>query len=284
MAQAPPQAVLVVADPARTLGFYCDQLGFERLPGGSQSVAVRGPGGAVLLLHAAAAPPTPGVRSPALGAWVYLQRSEVAALGRELRARGLAVTGPEEPYPGFRRLLVTDPDGYVLVFWEAWPLPDDQVLALYAGGPQRLAAAVAGLAAHQLDLCRAPGKWSVRQIVHHVVDSDLATFEVLRLALAEPGRQITTNPWDADVWAAGLDYAHRPIAPGLGLLAAVRGYVHGLVEHLPGALDRTAVWPSGYQAPVRRLLQQVGGHALGHIAQIWEVRRRYHITPGGGEL
>ncbi len=276
-----PQAALRVADLQAAVHFYCGGLGFwPVLVDDPAGVAlVEGPGGASLLLATAAADlgRWPGVRQPAAGAWVYLHHPDLSALAAELQEHGVAGVGPHEPYPGFRYLLATDPDGYEAVFWESLPLTDAEVVAIYRDGPARLAAALAGLTPAGLNLPRAPGKWTIRQIVHHLVDADLGTLHVLRLALGEPGRQVQTDVWDPDDLDAGLRSAERPVEPAVALLTAARAWVGSLLDCLPGALDRSVTWPSGYRAEVRRLLQQVGGHALHHIGQIEQVRHRHGL-------
>ncbi|HYG59153.1 MAG TPA: VOC family protein, partial [Symbiobacteriaceae bacterium] len=185
----PPQAALRVTDLWVALKFYSQRLGFKAETAQESKARVTGPVGTPLLLCGPGYT-APGVHHPAPGAWIYLFRPDLAGLSEELSARGLEAGAPVEPYPGFRHLLVEDPDGYVLVFWEPVPLTDEEILAIYRTGPERLQAALAGIDEAGLALRRAPGKWTVRETVHHLVDSDLATFHTLRLALALPGRQI----------------------------------------------------------------------------------------------
>ena len=45
-----------------------------------------------------------------------------------------------------------------------------ELLSLYADGPAMLEAALVGLSESGLDRAKAPGEWTIRQIVHHVVD------------------------------------------------------------------------------------------------------------------
>jgi hypothetical protein len=40
----------------------------------------------------------------------------------------------------------------------------------YCAGPQKLRAAVAGMAAEQLDARPIPGKWSTKQVICHIAD------------------------------------------------------------------------------------------------------------------
>jgi hypothetical protein len=56
----------------------------------------------------------------------------------------------------------------------------------------------------QRDLVRtyAPGKWSVRFILHHLSDSETVLFDRIRRVLGEP-RQVLWV-YDQDAWAKGL--------------------------------------------------------------------------------
>lgn len=170
-------------------------------------------------------------------------------------------------------LTFRDPDGYEIALFEAVPLSDEQILRWYEAGPERLEAALHGLSDRDLDLARAPGKWSIRQIVLHVVDSDATSLQRVKFGLAEPGRVVRANPYDQDVWAAGLDYARRPIAAEVALFRALRAHIGGLVRHLPDAMDRTICSETGQATAVRSLLQMLAGHALDHVEQIRETRR-----------
>ncbi|MFZ5825731.1 MAG: DinB family protein [Bacillota bacterium] len=272
-----PQVALRVNDLERSVRFYLSLPGFA--PGERQGETARviGPGGVPLLLSTRSADLSAWPSVPEAGpwAWVYLHRPDLPALAAELGARGLSAQGPAEPSPGYRHLLLPDPDGYLLAFWESLPLTNNQVLELYRSGSQRLADAIGGLDEAALDLPRAPGKWTIREIVHHLVDSDLATFHVIRLALALPGREINADLWEPDDWMRGLQCSSRPVGPAVALFHASRDWVLEAISHLPDALDRSVSWPSGYRAEVRDLLRQVGGHAIHHILQIEETRRKY---------
>jgi len=280
-----PQVILTVSDLSAAAAFYRDRLGFglQRYDARAGLAEVTGPGSTPLILATAEADLGDLTQVPraARGAVVYLQRPDLPELAQRLRQKGLTFQGPEEPYPGFRHLLVRDPDGYLVTFWEPVSLPDDEILRIYQEGPARLRAAVEGLPDDLLDQPWAPGKWTLRQLVHHITDADLGTFEVLRIALALPGKQIQTNTWNPDDWMAGLQCHRRPVEPALALLEAARAWVLDAVAHLPDALDRTVCWPSGYRASVRDLLRQVGGHALHHILQIETALGRFRAEGCG---
>lgn len=270
-----PQVILRAADIDRSVRFYLGLPDFRLVASAPGWVQVEGPGGMHLVLASPSADLSlwPEVPQAGPSAWVYVNRPDLPSLAAALRRLGLSPEGPVEPYPGYRHLLLPDPDGYVLTFWEPLPVSDQEVLALYRGGPARLEAAVAGLDEAGLNQPWAPGKWSIRQIVHHIVDSDLGTFRVIQVALALPGHEVQSTTWDPDTWMAGLQADRRPVEPAVALFRSAREWVLDALAHLPDALDRWVTWPSGYRADVRTLLRQVGGHATHHILQIEETRR-----------
>lgn len=202
--------------------------------------------------------------------------------GTEMRAfrdRLLGIPGVEcswrETEWGWETLRVVDPDGYILSFWGGRKLSDEQILDYYDEAPSRLQQALAGLAEEDLDLAWEPGKWSIRQIVLHMVDSDCTSLALVKFALAEPGRSFTGNPYDPDVWAAGLDYAHRPIEAEVELFSAIRKHIGGLLRHIPSAMDRTVTLTNNQTVAVRQRIEPLMGHALHHIEQIRETRRAH---------
>ena len=48
----------------------------------------------------------------------------------------------------------------------------DQIIARYAAGIEAVDEALAGLAEADLDLAREAGKWTIREIVHHIADAE----------------------------------------------------------------------------------------------------------------
>jgi hypothetical protein len=74
----------------------------------------------------------------------------------------------------------------------------------------------------QRDLVRtyAPGKWSVRFILHHLSDSETVLFDRIRRVLSEPRQVIWV--YDQDAWARGLDYAQVPLEISRRIYESVR--------------------------------------------------------------
>jgi len=79
-----------------------------------------------------------------------------------------------------------------------------------------------------LEKTYAPGKWSVRFVLHHIFDSETVLFDRICRVLSEPRPVLWVfNP---DDWADGLDYAHRP----LDLSARVYQSARNAVIHYAG--------------------------------------------------
>jgi DinB superfamily len=71
-----------------------------------------------------------------------------------------------------------------------------------------------------LDRAYAPGKWSVRFILHHLADSETVLYERIRRVLSEP-RQVLWV-FDQDAWARGLGYGSVPLSLSQRVYDAVR--------------------------------------------------------------
>jgi DinB family protein len=100
------------------------------------------------------------------------------------------------------------------------PAERQALIERYAAGPAAVQQALDGLADAELYAREGPGEWSVRQIVHHLGDSELDGAVRIRMLAAE--RQPLLVGWDQNRWAGLLFSAERPIAASLAALSAAR--------------------------------------------------------------
>lgn len=66
----------------------------------------------------------------------------------------------------------------------------------------------------------APGKWSVRYVLHHLADSETVHFERIRRALSEPRPVVWAM--DQAAWAERLDYSQVPLDLARRVFESVR--------------------------------------------------------------
>jgi hypothetical protein len=92
------------------------------------------------------------------------------------------------------------------------PFPDlyrakstESLLAIYEAAPQRFARAIEDLSPEELSQRVFPGKWTIREIVAHVADSELCGALRIRLVLSQSRPPLPA--YDQDRFAGALAYA-----------------------------------------------------------------------------
>jgi uncharacterized damage-inducible protein DinB len=144
-------------------------------------------------------------------------------------------------------------------------LGDRDPLTVIAATAQELAGRTGGWSAEAADRQPAPGKWSAREIVCHLADTEIAFAFRLRQALAEPNHVI--QPFDQDAWAARYDAYDLPSA--LQLFATLRGWNIQLVKSLtPEDFKHPLSHPERGAMTFRTLVETMAGHDLNHLGQI----------------
>jgi hypothetical protein len=139
-----------------------------------------------------------------------------------------------------------------------------------AATPGRLAGLVNGLGAARLTTSPAPGKWSIRDILCHLADCEIAFAFRLRQVLAETNHVI--QPFDQDKWAP--PYAYLDAASALASFTALRDWNLKLIATVPPeAYSKTLTHPERGQMFFRTLVETMGGHDLNHVRQIEAITR-----------
>jgi hypothetical protein len=143
-------------------------------------------------------------------------------------------------------------------------------LTKYKDGPRAVTEAVAGATPEELDAHPAPGKWSAREIVHHLADSEMTSAIRLRRLLAETDPVI--QPYDQDEFARRLHY-DRPIDGSLQALRYARETTAEIIERMaPEEWQRTGVHPEHGRYGVDLWLTIYADHAHKHADQIRAAR------------
>ena len=111
----------------------------------------------------------------------------------------------------------------------------------------------------------APGKWSPREVLCHLADTEIVWAFRLRQSLAEAHHII--QPMDQTVWAE--QYRAYDGADALSLLLALRRWNVSLIRQVvPAALDKPLTHPERGPMTYRVLLETMAGHDLHHVAQL----------------
>jgi hypothetical protein len=90
----------------------------------------------------------------------------------------------------------------------------------YISGYQEVVNALDGFPAESLTAHPIPGKWSAREIVHHLADSESTSAIRLRRLLVEDKPLI--QGYDQDQFASALRYNERDMGPALDAFRAAR--------------------------------------------------------------
>ena len=140
----------------------------------------------------------------------------------------------------------------------------------YKDGYRVVAEAVAGASDAELDGRPAPGKWSAREVVHHLADSEMTAGVRLRVLLATDNPRIVG--FDQDDFARKLHY-DRPMDASLELFKAVRRATAELLDRMSDAdWTRQGSHTEHGAYGVERWLEIYAPHAHNHAEQILVAR------------
>lgn len=140
----------------------------------------------------------------------------------------------------------------------------------YRDGYGAVVEALLKITPEELDRRPAPGKWSAREIVHHLADSEMTAAVRLRLLLAEDRPAI--KGYDQDEFARRL-YYDRPHEPSLELFRLVRASTVGILERLtPAEWARQGTHTESGPYGVEHWLRIYAVHAHKHARQIRAAR------------
>jgi hypothetical protein len=122
------------------------------------------------------------------------------------------------------------------------------------------------LSAHPL-----PGKWSAREIVQHLADSEMNSAIRLRKLLTEESPQI--QGYDQEDYAARLGYNERDISPALDALRGARATSAQILDRMSEQdWSRVGTHTESGRYTAEDWLRIYAAHAHNHAAQIGRLR------------
>jgi hypothetical protein len=156
----------------------------------------------------------------------------------------------------------------------------ETMIARYLEGPVLLERAIAGMHDAELDAPPANGGWSIRQIVHHIVDGDDLWKVGLKAALGNPAGEFTLEWYwgqPQEIWAERWAYAHRSVDVSMALLEATRAHVSQLLETIPDGWSRSVGVRKRDGEIVRLTVEAVvemqTDHLEHHVSRITAIRQ-----------
>ena len=145
------------------------------------------------------------------------------------------------------------------------------LIAQYKGGYDEVARSLEGFPEAQLSAHPIQGKWSAREIVQHLADSEMNSAIRLRKLLTEENPQI--QGYDQEEYARRLRYNEREIAPALDALRGARATSAQLLDSMTDedwAREGTHSESGRYTA--EDWLRIYADHAHNHAEQIRRLR------------
>ena len=141
------------------------------------------------------------------------------------------------------------------------------LIAKYSAGYQEVVAALDGFPEDSLGAHPITGKWSAKEIVHHLADSETTSAIRLRKLLTEENP--TIQGYDEADWATKLKYNEREMEPALAALRAARATTVQLLAYMSEQdwQRQGTHTESGLYTP-EHWLKIYAAHAHDHAAQI----------------
>lgn len=149
---------------------------------------------------------------------------------------------------------------------------DRALIDRFEAGAELLAPAIAGLAPAELDARPVPGTWSIRQIVVHLLESDLAAMHRMRRIMAEDKPLIIA--YDETRMAESCFYEHEDMARVCRMFADARHMTAGVLRRLPdSAFARACVHNQNGLLTLGRMVEMYVGHLAHHMKFLLDKRR-----------
>lgn len=147
----------------------------------------------------------------------------------------------------------------------------EKLVAAYKDGYRVVVDALAGVTEAELDFEPGEGKWTIRQIVHHLADSEMTSAIRLRLLIASETPNIVG--YNQDEYARRLYYTDRPIDAALAAFDGARRTSAEILDRMTeDEWLREGTHNEIGRYTVYRWLEIYAVHAHGHAEQIQAAR------------
>jgi uncharacterized damage-inducible protein DinB len=143
----------------------------------------------------------------------------------------------------------------------------------FEDGGRKLAKAVEHLDRNDLLAVPIPGKWSIQQLVIHVLDSDLVLADRMKRVIAEDNP--TLQAFDESLWLKNLHYELQSAPAAIELFALNRRMVTEVLRLLPDeAFSRKGVHSERGEMTLEQILKGAVEHLEHHLKFLYEKREK----------
>ena len=150
------------------------------------------------------------------------------------------------------------------------------LLAAYLEGPDRLRSAVTGLSREPMIARPITGKWSVLEVVCHLVDTDANIAHRIKRVLSE--ERPVFDRVKPELMLAALAYHDRDIEEELGVFDLTRRQIGRILRASPPeAWERTGIVGDRGDRTVNQMINGAVEHLTHHLRFVFEKRRALSI-------
>jgi uncharacterized damage-inducible protein DinB len=145
-----------------------------------------------------------------------------------------------------------------------------QPLQVQQETPKKLQKLIKPLSKTQLTRRPEPNKWSIAEILAHLVDAELVGSWRMRFIIGSSGAPI--QAFDQDVWAETFAYAGRDPKLSLETFRVLRENNLRMLKALPKELwGNYGMHQERGKETIEHLVRMFAGHDLNHLAQIEKI-------------
>ena len=155
-------------------------------------------------------------------------------------------------------------------------MPEDhnKAVALFRRGPDILEKAIAGVSEEESKFVPAPGKWTIRQFVRHLTDTEIVVGMRLRQMIAEDRPLMAM--FDQDLWTDHLHYNDCDVFDSARKFRILRDDMSAVLTPLPaGAFERVGLHPERGAGTLGEWVSRFGMHVEKHAGQIQRIREAW---------
>jgi hypothetical protein len=148
----------------------------------------------------------------------------------------------------------------------------DSLIEAYSGGAALLRDAIPLAAEIDWDARPIEGRWSIREVICHLADSEIVYADRMKRVIAE--EHPTFFEADPNLFRPALFCSQRPLEGELDVVSAVRAHMLPILRSCgPREYQRTGVHSLDGTLTLQKLLERITAHIPHHVAFIEEKLR-----------